>query len=388
MRWSWDVERYDTGIPRETQTDRALRLLQPFLALAFALIAIVTVRPMGYAGAGLVRLLLILACTALLLTVPVPDRVVDLRLRFRIALLMAVLAGILIGIDGQGWGGTFAYMVGMHSAIRFHPRLAARVLVLLVGTAITCQAIWGGHNHTPWWTNLMIFLVLIPGTTRRARQLTLEAAHEVVEQTRRAAESEAAARALAERAAIAREIHDVLAHSLSGVNMQLSLADALFDSDQTERGRDAVRTAQRMVVTGLDEARAAVQTLRGDTIDPVEALERMLTGPGERIEIEGTPYPLPSRTVHALVRIAQESTTNARRHAPAAPLLLRLRYDDAGVVFTAANGPGTDSSTGEGSGMGLVGMRERATGVGGSLEAGPAPEGGWVVRFETPREDA
>ena len=398
--WSWELERYDSGVPRETQADRAMRVLQPFLALGFAVVAALVVRPIGLQGAGLARLIPLVLCTVLLLTVPISDRVIDLRHRAWIALAAAVPAGTLMGLDGQGWGGTFAYMVGAHAAIRFPFRLAVAVIGLEVGIAVAVQGAWGDGELTPWWTNLMVFLVLIPGMQRRTRELTLRAAHDVVVQTRRASESEAESRALAERAAIAREIHDVLAHSLSGVNMQLSLAEALFEADQpgqSERGRDAVRTAQRMVVTGLDEARAAVQTLRGDTIDPVEALGLLATGPAEEFTVAGTPYALPNRTVHTLVRVAQEATTNARRHAAGAPLELRLEYAARCVVLTAANGPRAEGSGAEvrsGSGMGLVGMRERAAAAGGALDAGPIPAdgsamaGGWLVRLELPRDAA
>lgn len=387
MRW-WELDRFGSGVPAETESDRALRILQPFLAVGFAIVAIAAIRPMGLTGAGGIRLLLIVACALLLLTIPIPDSVIRPRGRVVIATLVAVPAGLLMGLAGQGWGGTFAYMLGVHAGIRFPLRTAIRVISLDVGLGVVASLAWAHTPGNPWWANLLVYLGLIPGVTRRARQITLASAHEVVEQTHRAAALEAESRALAERAAIAREIHDVLAHSLSGVNMQLSLADALFDSGQEERGRQAVRTAQSLVVTGLDEARAAVQTLRGDTVDPVVAIGRMTTGDHESWSVVGTPYPLPSRAVHAVIRIAQESITNARRHAAGASLNVRLIYAADSVMLEVCNGPG--QSDHEGSGLGLVGMRERAASIDAVLDAGPLPdgEGGWRVRLEIPRDDA
>jgi signal transduction histidine kinase len=311
-----------------------------------------------------------------------------------IASVAAVVTGALMGLVGQGWAGTFAYMLGVHAGVRFPPRTAVRVVALCVVVGVLLS-IGAGEADTPVWTNLLVVAALVPGMTRRTRQLTLAAANEVVEQTRRAGESEAASRALAERAAIARDIHDVLAHSLSGVNMQLSLADALFDAGEEERAREAVRIARHEVVTGLAEARAAVQTLRGDTIDPVEALQRLATGANETVDIAGTPYAVPGRVAHTLVRTAQEALTNARRHAPGAPVGLVLAYEPELVRLDVRNAAGS-TSTGEGSGLGLLGMRERAAQLDARVEAGPLPAsdpelpGGWRVVLEIPSaaEDA
>lgn len=391
MELPWTQKAYDSGVPVQTPFDRLVQALQPFLVVLFGVMTLLTANPIGFSREGAVRLVLCLVCVVLMLTVRVPDRIIDPRARRVIATVAGISAGALLGLTGQGWGGAFAYMVGVHSGVRFPARTAIAIVTASVGTGVVVALIWGRTDSTPWWTPIIVFAALIPGMTRRTRLLTLEAAHEVVVQTKRAAESAAESRALAERAAIARDIHDVLAHSLSGVNMQLSLAEALFDSGRPEPGRVAVRTAQRLVVDGLAEARVAVQTLRGDTVDPVEAIGRLTTGPDETWSVTGTPYPLPSRAVHALVRTAQEAVTNARRHAPGAALRLHLVFADDRVVFTARNGPGSGAGAGEGSGLGLVGMRERAAGVDATLDAGPVPAddpdqpGGWLVRWELPR---
>ncbi len=385
----WSAKVYDSGVPVQTRWDRLVQTAQPLLVLLFGAMTLLTTHPLGLTGGGLIRLILCVACMALMLTVRIPDRYVSPRRRMGIATLAGICAGALIGLVGQGWAGTFSYMVAVHSGVRFTARIAIQIVTVCVFTGVVTILFWGPHDYA-WWTVLIVYAALVPGMTRRTRLLTLESAHQVVVQTRRAAASEAESRALAERAAIARDIHDVLAHSLSGVNMQLSLADALFESGQDGPARDAVRTAQKLVVSGLTEARAAVQTLRGDTVDPVDALGQLATGPNESFELVGEPAPLPSRRVHALVRIAQEAVTNARRHAPGAPLHLALDYSDEATVFTARNGQGEQAEAYEGSGLGLIGMRERAASVDAVLHTGPLPAddpdlpSGWLVRLELP----
>ncbi|MGV9711299.1 sensor histidine kinase [Gordonia sp. NPDC003424] len=390
MAW-WDIQTYESGIPRETEWDRLMRILQPVLVIGFAVMMVITL-PWADTAADPMLLALIVGCASLLLTVPLPDRIIDLRTRLVLATITATGAGVLMGLGGQGWPATFSYMIALHAAIRFAPRVAVWVIALNVGVAVIVQLLWGPADITPWWTNLLVFLSLIPGMARFTRQETFAAADEVVRQTRKAAESEAQSRALAERAAIARDIHDVLAHSLSGVNMQLSLADALFDANRPDEGRDAVRTARGMVVTGLEEARSAVQTLRGDTVDPLAAIASMVAGPTESFAVRGMSRAIPGRCAHTLIRTAQESVTNARRHAPGSTLDLAVEFTPTAIDFTARNAAptGARASASAGSGLGLVGMRERAASIGAHVDSGPLPSddtthpGGWIVHLHIP----
>lgn len=387
----------------ETAWDRISRRIQPPLAAFFTVMAVLAVRPVDDSAGSVLRIALIALCACWAATVPVPDRYVDERMRLALACGCALTAGILLGVAGQGWPGTFSYMLGVHAGVKFPPRVAIGVMVLCSASAMVAGQIHPSPAD-PWWANLVVVAALIPGMSRRAAHENLRAAQRVVEQTRRAAESEARSRALAERAAIARDIHDVLAHSLSGVNMQLNVAEALLDAGRAEEGRTAVGTAHQLVVSGLREARNAVQALRGDTVDLSSALRGMVTG-AERYAESGTPYPVSARAVHTLVRTAQEALTNARRHAAGAPVAVLLEYADADVVLTVANAPSDDGASEAGSGLGLVGMRERADLLGARLVAGPlgasdsgdvpacAPYppnvlvGGWRVRLEVPRDD-
>ncbi len=388
MHWPRRRAAYDTGVPAATPGDLILEQLQPFLAVAFGLLALVTVHPLGATGKGLLQLGLIVVSTALMLTARMPDHLIWPSWRLPIATTAALTTGALMGLAGPGFSACLAYMVATHTGFRFPPRIALRVLSLAAALGVTCSLL-APHHGNPWWGNFLVFAAVLPGMTRRARTLTFAAVDEMVRATQRAAASEAQSRALAERAEIARDIHDVLAHSLSGVSMQLSLAEALFDAGESERGRAAVHTARSLVVEGLDGARAAVSTLRGDTIDPVVAIQGIVGSPDD-LDIIGMPRPLPGPITHALVRTAQEATTNARRHAPGAIVRARLEYAAKRVGLEVRNAASDAPSQGGGSGLGLVGMRERAAGLGGTVTAGPLPmddpeaPGGWLVTLEIP----
>ncbi|MGW5704166.1 sensor histidine kinase [Amycolatopsis japonica] len=100
----------------------------------------------------------------------------------------------------------------------------------------------------------------------------------------------------------------------------------------------------------------------------------------------GTAGPLGGGVAHTLVRAAQEALTNAAKYAPGAARAVRLGFSPETVTLVVANGPaGERTKTDSGGGMGLVGMRERATALGGSAQAGPAAEGGWTVEVRLPR---
>jgi signal transduction histidine kinase len=202
----------------------------------------------------------------------------------------------------------------------------------------------------------------------------------------RAAEIEHAA--LAERARIAREIHDVLAHTLSALAVQLEGTRLLLEQRPGDPAAVAtVERAHRLASEGLAEARRAIGALRGDSLPGPDGLQRLVddftqaTGAPARLEISGEPIVLPSEARLALFRTAQEALTNVRKHAQGATSVdVRLCYARDGaelVVEDTAPAPETldDIEPRAPGGYGLVGMRERAELVGGTLEAGPLPAG-------------
>ncbi|MCP2335631.1 sensor histidine kinase [Actinomadura rupiterrae] len=195
--------------------------------------------------------------------------------------------------------------------------------------------------------------------------------------------SEANEAALAERSRMAREIHDILAHSLSAQIVHLEGARLLLSRDgDRERALERVERAQRLARTGLEETRRALAALRGEAPPLDEALAeladeyRAATGRPAELEITGTPYELTSAMTLAFVRTAQEALTNVRKHAPGASVRIVLAHLADAVELTVTDTGGTeDPIVTTGGGYGLVGMRERAELVGGTLEAGPDGKG-------------
>jgi signal transduction histidine kinase len=210
-----------------------------------------------------------------------------------------------------------------------------------------------------------------------------------------AREEQARAAAIAERGRIASELHDVLAHSLSGAAIQLQTARMVADRDQTApRVRSAIDRASELVKDGLADARQAVGALRGDELPTVAQLPALVasfredTGADVSISVEGSPRPLAADAGLALYRGAQEALTNAARYAPGATTTVVLRYEAARTRLTVEDRATVSAGagvglTGVGGGRGLAGMRERIERAGGSMSAGPTSDG-WRVELEVP----
>lgn len=220
--------------------------------------------------------------------------------------------------------------------------------------------------------------------TARVRAVTAE---RLLASERAAREATARAEVLAERGRLAREIHDILAHTLSAQVVQLEGARLLLGrAAPAEAVLERVERAQRLAREGLDETRQALDSLRGRT-RPVDEAVRVLAAESDAtFRLEGPVRELgPERSV-AIVRTVQEALTNVRKHAPGAAVsvLLRYRQDEAGVEVSDAGRDGTGALTGTGGGYGLTGMRERAELLGGTLRAGPLDTGGFRVRLTLP----
>lgn len=205
-------------------------------------------------------------------------------------------------------------------------------------------------------------------------------------QERAARKAEAESAALAERARIAREIHDVLAHSLSAQLVHLEAARLLIergaDRDQI---LDRVVGARRMAQDGLRETRQALSALRGE-MSPLEDFlhELVAKSTAAEVTVTGDRRQLPAEASQTVRRVAQEALTNVSKHAPGAKVVVHLEYgrDDVTLDVTDSGGsPGELSQSG--SGYGLRGMQERAELLGGTLAAGPHEEG-FVVTLKVP----
>ncbi len=236
------------------------------------------------------------------------------------------------------------------------------------------------------------------GLTRRAYQLRAEQAERTLAEARRAHSAENHAAALAERARIAREIHDVLAHSLAAVSVNLQAAEGLLDavpggSPELAQAIECIGRAGVLTREGMAEARRAIQALRDD----VAPLADQLSGLAKEWEadsnvpvdfsVSGTPRPVGTEIGLTAYRTAQEALTNARKHAPGQPVRLGLEFSATEIEVEAVNPlptVGSGSALADaGAGYGLTGLRERAALGGGTLAAGPA-DGEWRVCLRIP----
>ena len=210
------------------------------------------------------------------------------------------------------------------------------------------------------------------------------------ERRRREEDAESAARS-EQRLAIARDLHDVLAHNISLMNVQASTALHLLDT-HPEQARPALEAIKHASGEALTELRGVLEALRhpdsrapAPTLARVEDLTAQAAAAGLEIEtvVEGTPRPLPAGVELAAYRICQEAVTNVIRHAGAQTAHLTLSYGEEELtVEVTDDGRGSNGSSGGGNG--LPGMRERTAAVGGSLQAGPRPAGGFQVLARLP----
>jgi signal transduction histidine kinase len=198
-----------------------------------------------------------------------------------------------------------------------------------------------------------------------------------------AQEEQARATAVAERNRIAGELHDALAHSLSGAAIQLQGPRKLAEREPVEpRIAGAIDRASELVRDGLASARQAVGALRGQELPGVGQLEALILSfrtdmnVDAELSVEGPARPLPAEASLVLYRGAQEALTMAR-YAPGARTSVALRYEADRTTLSVENRrPRVEVSLGSvGGGRGLAGMRERMRRSGGSMEAGPTSEG-------------
>jgi signal transduction histidine kinase len=182
--------------------------------------------------------------------------------------------------------------------------------------------------------------------------------------------------------AVAREVHDVLAHTLSALAVQLEAADAVLESGDAGRARELVQRSRRLVTGGIEETGAAVRALREEPVELVRRLSELAAAAPAELRVSGEPRPLPPKAGLALYRAAQEAITNARKHAPGAATRVALEFGATDTVLRVDN-DATAAPAAAGGGFGLQGMRERVELAGGTLAVG-ATDGGWRVEARVP----
>jgi signal transduction histidine kinase len=314
--------------------------------------------------------------------------------------LMSAAGGVLAGLS---WGSA---AVAVPCAATFSAGARLRIPVSLTVVLRTLIAFYIAARVIKAPTGVLLgypfaFVGLWGiGLTRHEYSTRAEQAERMLAETRRAHEAETQAAALAERARIARDIHDVLAHSLAAVSVNLQAAEGLLaastlpaENPGLGQAMECIERAGTLTREGMAAARRAVLALRDDAAplpDQLSSLADQYRAVGDLamdFTITGDVRPVSAEASQAAYRTAQEALTNARKHAPGQPVTLRLGLEPEQITVDVVNplpprraqGP----LAGTGAGYGLVGLRERAALAGGTLDAGPAA-GYWQVSLRIP----
>lgn len=382
---------------------RALRALDVAFVVALAATALVQVRvtPAGELVGGVaVHSLLALGFSLPLL----------LRRRSPVVVLVAVLAATLVQYDlGAGLGQPFFAVLVALFAVGAHSSSPAT----WVGPgAVAAMAVWVDvprlRQGDPWDEVVPAWFVLVGawalGRWVRRRRSEAELLARRAADAERDVEERARAAVGAERARIARELHDLVAHNMGVIVLQAQGAQRALEHDpsQVRRALEDIESAGR---GGLGEMRRLLDLLvdTGEVAseEPQPTLARLgdlvegvrSAGTDVRLDVTGEPRALPSGVEVTAYRIVQEALTNALKHAPGAAVRVTVAHERDALVVSVDDGGGralaAPSGTPLGSGVdsggrGMVGMRERVALYGGQLEAGPRPEGGFSLRARMP----
>ena len=318
--------------------------------------------------------------------------------------MTAVAGGVLAAAAPASAASAFVFVAAVAAGLRVE--LPRALLVGVVGAlALTAADLAYASAGLGLLAYALGFAAATLGASNsRQSVVRAEQAELLLAQTQRSHEEQLRAARLEESTRLAREIHDVLAHSLAGLTIQLEATTSLLEQG-AERGEvlARVRRAHELAREGLRETRLAVGTLRGNAAPApagIEALVAELRSSWEapvRLKIEGDQARLVGETGHGVLRVVQEALTNVRKHATGAAVTVEVRAgeSDGEEIVTVVedhlgdtlppNGarPASELAT-AGGGYGLRGMRERAEALGGTLTAGPVGDG-WRVELRLPR---
>jgi signal transduction histidine kinase len=322
----------------------------------------------------------------------------------RLAWLLGVICGVA-GLLSATHEGTLSVLPAGIAALVAGGDCALGQALAVAGAGVlgvAAGAIGSGNTQTALLVGLIASVLsgLMLGRHRRAYRVQAVQATELLERTRELQVQQRRADVLDERTRIAREIHDVLAHSLGSLSIQIQAARAvLADDGDRETVLDVLADAQRLATGGLAETRRALHALRADAFSLEHELRALAASHEElhhapvEVEVQGAQGELDPAAAMTLLRVAQESLVNAAKHAPGESVDLELCYAETDVRLTARNplpatvpvaaaptptlpsSPTSASSLGAlstaDSGYGLPGMRERLLLADGTLEAGP-----------------
>ena len=291
-----------------------------------------------------------------------------------------------------------AYSVGAHVANRRAVHWTAGTLLTMLTALNLTHAISQRSTHAlgnVLGNGIVFGTAFLLGDNARSRRLRVAALEERAHQLETERELRAAHAVSEERARIARDLHDVLAHSLSVIAVQAGGARRVVDTRPAD-ARDAIGAIELTARESLDELRSLLGALRTDEtvpghrpqpgLDDLPALVESPDGEAIGLVVEGDRRPVSALVGTAAFRIVQEALTNVRKHAGPSSATVTVRYlpDEIAVSVCddgrgAAAFPAPSRAGGEHIGLGLIGMRERTAICHGRLVAGPRPGGGWQV---------
>jgi signal transduction histidine kinase len=341
----------------------------------------------GQQRPGLAAYLLLAAGAAALL----------LRRRYPVPVLAIALAAALAATAASGGAAQgapvawFVLIAAFVNAVAYRKRAAA-IASLVVGYLVSVWPPWliGTRGHATAVFALGLLAGLI--TLLSAAELIRVRSQRAIAVRNRQAE-EARRRAMQERMDIARDLHDVVAHNISVINVQANTALHLMDR-QPERAREALTAIHEVSRQALGELRSVLGVLRADGAEaplvPSPGLDRLAelaahtrtAGIAVRVEQQGVPRPVPAGVDTAAYRIVQEALTNTVRHSGGHAATVRLCYDPDALTIEVDD-DGRLAAPPE-PGNGVAGMTERARALGGTLDAGPRPGGGFRVLARLP----
>jgi signal transduction histidine kinase len=393
----------------ETTAPRSTFRIPPMVAdalVAFGILATTLGQRSEVGGSGFTRdfdslnLLLIVLQTAPLV----------FRRRFPVAVLAVTATAWMLdrGLDYPSTLAAAGVIIAMHSVGSELPARRSSIIGWSVTIGLTLFTVIGFIVYESVGLASVVFMAVVLavplylGKEVHDRRVEFELLRERAAQAEREREAEARRAVQQERARIARELHDVVAHQMAVMTLQAEGARRLAD-DADPRVASALDTIRSAGHESLDEMRRMVGLLRSDDAGPVEPdlgpqpglddLGRLVAAMEEAgLEVtvltEGEPRRLPSGIDLNAYRIIQESLTNALKHGgPDVHARVLIRYGSDSVdVDVSDDGRGAAAAAGNGGGHGLVGMRERVALVSGSFAAGPAPGGGFRVHAVLPVE--
>ncbi len=354
--------------------------------------------PPAISGRGLVvAVLLAIAVIAWLVWVVRPRGRDELTAELWV---LAAAGGVLTGASPRSAAAAFAFVGVTAAGVRVDLERAVRVPVVGLLALAVSILVYNGSSLGLLAYALGFAAGLLAASNARQSVVRAEQAELLLAQTQRSYEEQLRAARLEESTRIAREIHDVLAHALAGLTIQLEATRALIEHGAE---RDVVlarvERAHKLAGDGLRETRRAVGALRGDQVSAPGALEALVAEYRETSDasaeliLDGDPTRLSGPAGEAIIRTVQEALTNARKHAPGAGVSVVVHAGEGPadeVVLTVDDHPqnpapqrGADSVAATGGGYGLQGMRERAELLGGTVSAG-ASDDGWRVELRLP----